>query len=575
MNRNKYENSQLAKAASRAPARAMLKATGLTDEDLAKPLVAVVNTWTEMTPCNFHLRALGESVKEGIREAGGTPIEFNTIAVSDGITMGTEGMRASLVSREVIADSAELAVAAHDFDAVVALCGCDKTIPAVVMALCRLDLPSVVLYGGSIMPGTFQGQDVTVQDVFEAVGAHAAGSLSDEELKELEDNACPGPGACGGQFTANTMASVLTALGLSPMGLNDLPAVHAEKTDSARHAGRLVLDVLHRNLRPSNLVTRQSLENAVAVVAATGGSTNAVLHILAIAHEAGIPFDLSDFDRIQAKTPMLADLKPGGRYTAPDMFEAGGMPLLMRRMLAAGLLHDTPTVSGVRLSHAVNGAVETPGQRVFSKTDSPLKPQGGVAVLWGNLAPEGAVVKTSGHTWRQHIGPARVFDGEEACFDAVRNGDLVKGDVVVIRNEGPKGGPGMREMLGVTAAIQGAGLGDDVALITDGRFSGATHGLMIGHVAPEAAVGGPISKIRDGDLINIDIDARRLDVRADLSERVPSRRSRRKQLRGVMAKYVALVSSAARGAVTTFTVGNPFGHTVKTTAEEANTRSIK
>jgi dihydroxy-acid dehydratase len=537
--------------ASRAPARAMLKATGLTDEDLAKPMVAVVNSWTEATPCNIHLREAGERVKEGIREVGGTPIEFNTIAVSDGITMGTEGMRASLVSREVIADSAELAVFAHGFDAVVALCGCDKTIPAMAMALARLDLPSVILYGGTIMPGEHRGKAVTVQEVFEAVGAHASGKMDLAELKELEDNACPGPGACGGQFTANTMATVLTVMGLSPMGLNDLPAVHGERGEAGRAVGRMALDVLAKGIRPSQLITRNSLENAVASVAATGGSTNAVLHLLALAQEARVEFGLEDFNRINRKTPTLADLKPGGRFTAYELFKAGGTPLLVKSMLDAGLLHDVPTVTGRTLSQETSSALPTPGQEVLTTPGAPLKPEGGLAVLWGSLAPEGAVVKTSGHSWRKHTGPARVFDCEEDAFAAVQRGDVQKGDVVVIRYEGPRGGPGMREMLAVTAAIQGAGLGDSVALLTDGRFSGATHGLMIGHVAPEAAAVGPIALVEDGDLVTIDVDACRLDFEAPLEERRKSfQPKRRKKLTGAMAKYARMVSSAAVGAVT-------------------------
>jgi len=534
---------------SRAPARAMLKATGLTQRDLERPLVAVVNTWTEVTPCNFHLRDLGEEVKRGVRAVGHTPIEFNTIAVSDGICMGTEGMRASLVSREVIADSMELAVLAHDFDAVIALCGCDKTIPATAMGAARLNLPTVILYGGSIMPGRFRGRDVTIQDVFEAVGTHAAGGMSDSDLAELEDAACPGAGACGGQFTANTMATVLTIMGLSPAGANDIPAVHSGKRSAAFDVGMLVADVLERDLRPSALITRESLENAVAVVAATGGSTNAVLHLLAMAREVGVEFGLDDIDRISARTPKLADLKPGGRYNAPDMTAAGGVRLLAKRLFDAGLLHDTPTVTGRSLLAEAEDSTETSGQEVIRPLARPLDPQGGLVVLRGSLAPEGSVLKLSGKTRRFHEGPARVFDSEEACFDAVQQGRVVAGDVVVIRYEGPRGGPGMREMLGVTAALVGRGLGADVALLTDGRFSGATHGLMVGHVAPEAAAGGPIASLRDGDWITIDVACRRLDVREDLDSRSPSRPPFRK-LRGVLAKYARLVSSASEGAVT-------------------------
>jgi len=527
----------------------MLKGTGLTQEDLERPLVAVVNTWTEITPCNVHLRDLGEVVKRGIRAAGLTPIEFNTIAVSDGICMGTDGMRASLVSREVIADSMELAVFAHDFDAVVALCGCDKTIPATAMGAARLDLPTVILYGGSIMPGRFRGRDVTIQDVFEAVGAHAAGDMSDADLAALEEAACPGAGACGGQFTANTMATVLTIMGLSPAGANDIPAVADEKRSAAFGVGSQIADVLERGLCPSALITRQSLENAVAVVAATGGSTNAVLHILALAREVGVPFDLDDVDRISARTPKLADLKPGGRFNAPDMTAAGGVRLLAKRLFEAGLLHDTPTVSGLSLAQEAAAGCETTGQEVIRPLARPIDPHGGLVVLRGSLAPEGSVLKLSGNTRRFHEGPARVFDSEELAFAAVQDGVVVAGDVVVIRYEGPRGGPGMREMLGVTAAIVGRGLGADVALLTDGRFSGATHGLMVGHVAPEAAAGGPIAAVRDGDWITIDVDRRRLDVRADLAKRSPTRPPLR-ALRGVLAKYARLVSSASEGAVT-------------------------
>lgn len=536
---------------SRAPARAMLKAAGFTSEDLSKPLVGVVNSWSEITPCNMHLRELGESVKEGIRAAGGTPIEFNTIVVSDGITMGTKGMRGSLISREVIADSAELAIDSHSLDAVVALCGCDKSIPGMVMALARLDLPCAVLYGGSILPGKYMGKDVTIQDVFEAVGAHAAGKMSDLELAELEDSACPGPGACGGQFTANTMAGTLSVLGLSPMGVNDIPAVHPDKRKAAYSVGQSVMVSHNNGITALELITRTSLENAAAIVAATGGSTNAVLHLLAIAAEAGVPFTLSDLDRINRQTPTLANLKPGGQYTAPDMFHAGGVPALVKEMLSSGLMKDHLTLSGEMLSEAVAYAAYSKGQKVLTPASKPLKPTGGIGVLWGNLSPEGAVVKLSGHSRRQHSGPAQVFESEEECFAFVQSGSVRSGDVLVIRNEGPVGGPGMREMLAVTAAVQGAGLGEEVALITDGRFSGATHGLMIGHVAPEAAVGGPISLIQTGDMIHIDVDTRSLSVSAALETRSPNV-PRRKYLKGACLKYMHLVSSAAKGAITTY-----------------------
>ncbi|MBD90142.1 MAG: dihydroxy-acid dehydratase [Deltaproteobacteria bacterium] len=535
----------------RAPARAMLRGAGLTDEDLERPLVAVFNTWAEITPCNVHLRTLAEHVKAGIRAAGGTPIEFNGIAVSDGITMGTDGMRASLVSREVIADSVELSVGAHEFDAAVALAGCDKTIPGTLMGLARLDLPSLVLYGGSIAPGRWRDRDVTVQDVFEAVGAVASGDLSNEELADLEREACPGAGACGGQFTANTMATALTFLGVSPLGVNDLPALHPDKPAAAFTAGERVMEALAHDRRLSTFVTKRSLENAAASVAATAGSTNAVLHLLALAREFDLPFSLEDFDRVASRTPVLADLKPAGRYTAPDLFEAGGTPLVARRLLEAGLLHDEQTIDGESLSTLVADAPEASGQDVVRTVEAPLAERGGLAILRGSLAPEGCVVKLCGHEVQVHEGPARVFECEEDAFCAVQAGDIEPGDVIVIRNEGPRGGPGMREMLGVTAALIGRGLGDKVALVTDGRFSGATHGLMVGHVAPEAAVGGPIALLRDGDWITLDVEARRLDVRADLDERwmnwaPPAPPPRR----GALGKYAALVSSAAQGAVT-------------------------
>ena len=548
------QSDAIKKGLSRAPARAMLKATGLSNADLERPLVAIANTWTEVTPCNFHLRNLAERVKQGVRAAGGTPIEFDTITVSDGITMGTEGMKASLVSREVIADSIELFVLAHSFDAVVALCGCDKTIPGTVMALARLNLPSLSLYGGSIMAGQFRGRDVTIQDVFEAVGACAAGLMTEGELGELEDRACPGAGACGGQFTANTMATALAFVGISPMGANEIPATDPRKPQAAFDCGRAVMDLLERDLRPKQIITHASLENAIASVAATGGSTNAVLHLLAIARDAGVPLVLDEFDKISSKTPLLADLKPGGRFTAPDMFCAGGMRLLGKRLHEAGLLNDGPTVSGKSLFREILDVKETPGQEVIRPLSNPIKRDGGLAILRGSLAPEGCVVKLAGHERLLHTGPARVFDSEEAAFEAVQGRKIQSGDVVVIRYEGPKGGPGMREMLAVTGALVGQGLSESIALITDGRFSGATHGLMVGHVAPEAAHGGPIAFVRNGDVITLDVRARRLDVDANLEERrklwkAPAPR----YATGVMAKYAKLVQSASEGAITSST----------------------
>ena len=545
------KKNSLAHDLARAPARAMLKATGLTDEDLAKPRVAVVHCWTDVTPCNMGLKDLAQEVRRGIKDAGGMSIEFNTVAVSDGITMGTEGMRLSLMSREVIADSLELAVRAHEFDAVVALCGCDKTIPGVLMGLLRLDLPSVVLYGGSILPGRFEGRDVTIQDVFEAVGSVAAGQMSHDRLKVLEDNACPGAGACGGQFTANTMSTAVSMLGMSPMGANDIPATDPRKPQAAYEVGKTVMEVFHRDLRPSHFVTKSSLNNAATAVAASGRSTNAVLHLLAIAQEANVDFTLEDIHEASAKTPTLADLKPGGQYTSPDFEKAGGLRLLVQRLFEAQRVTDTPTVSGLTLSQEANLAQETAAQKVVLPLSTPLKPHGGLAILKGSLAPEGCVLKLSGHNKKRHHGPARVFECEEDAFAAVQEGKVVAGDVVVIRNEGPKGGPGMREMLAVTAALVGRGLGETVALITDGRFSGATHGFMIGHVAPEAAVGGPIGLVQDGDPITLDLEARAIDINVDLEERRQAWAAPvLKTHRGVMSKYVALVSSAATGATT-------------------------
>jgi dihydroxy-acid dehydratase len=551
----KLQSHDLLVGADRAPARAMLKAVGFTDDDLTKPIVGVANTWIEVMPCNFHLRRLSERVKAGIRAAGGTPIEYNTIAVSDGISMGTEGMKASLISREVIADSIELVARGHLFDAVVALSGCDKTIPGTVMALARLNLPSIMLYGGSIMPGQFQGHDVTIQDVFEAVGKHASGKMTDTELKDLEDHACPGPGACGGQFTANTMAIAFEFLGISPMGRNGVPAMDGRKDDVAFECGKMVMELVKQNLRPRQLITRKSLENAIAAVATTGGSTNAVLHLLAIARESGIKLSIDDFDRINRKVPLLADLKPGGRFAAADLYAAGGTTLVAKRLLDAGLLHgNQPTVTGRTIGEEASQAREASGQQVLRPLAHPIKPTGGLVILKGNLAPEGCVVKVAGHSMTTFQGPAKVYDQEEDAFVAVKAGQIKAGDVVVIRYEGPSGGPGMREMLGVTAAIVGAGLGDSVALLTDGRFSGATHGLMAGHVAPEAVKGGPIAAVKNGDIITFDIPKRRLDVRLSKKE-IAARLKKVKRptpryTSGVMGKYARHVSSASEGAVT-------------------------
>ncbi len=539
----------------RAPARAMLKAVGFTDEDLSRPIIGVANTWIEVMPCNFHLRRLSERVKAGIRAAGGTPIEYNTIAVSDGISMGTEGMKASLISREVIADSIELVARGHLFDGVVALSGCDKTIPGTVMALARLNLPSVMLYGGSIMPGHFQGHDVTIQDVFEAVGKHAAGTMNDADLKDLEDHACPGPGACGGQFTANTRAIAFEFLGISMLGRNGVPAMDQKKDDVAFEAGVMVMDLLKRDLRPKQIITRKSLENAIAAVATTGGSTNAVLHLLAIAREAGIKLSIDDFDKINRKVPLLADLKPGGRFTASDLYAAGGTTLVAKRLLDAGILHaNQPTVTGRTIGEEAKEAKENPGQQVLRPLSNPIKKTGGLVILKGNLAPEGCVVKVAGHSIMTFRGPAKVYNREEDAFAAVQSRKIKAGDVVVIRYEGPSGGPGMREMLGVTAAIVGAGLGDSVALLTDGRFSGATHGLMAGHVAPEAIKGGPIGAVKNGDMIVFDIAKRALTVELSQKE-ITARLKKVKQPKpcytsGVMGKYARHVSSASEGAIT-------------------------
>jgi len=537
-----------------APARAMLRGTGMDDAALAKPLIGVVSSWSDVSPCNMHLRGLAEPVKAGIRAGGGTPAEFNTVMVTDGIAMGTPGMRASLISREVIADSIEVAVRGHCLDAVAVLVGCDKTIPAAAMALARLDLPGIILYGGSIHPGRQGGRFVTIQDVFEAVGARAAGRIGPEELDAVERAACPGAGACGGQFTANTMAMAMTMLGLSPMGANDLPATDPAKPEEAERCGRLLMDRLRAGgPTPRDLVTDASLANAVRIGAATAGSTNLVLHLLAIAREAGRDFAIDAFDRIAAATPVIADLKPAGRFTAVELAEAGGTALIARRLLESGLLTDTPTVTGRALSEEVAGAEEALGQEVVRPLANPLKPRGGFAILRGDLAPAGCVVKLAGDGLERFTGPARVFDGEEAAFEAVQAGRIAAGEVVVIRGEGPKGGPGMREMLTVTAAIQGQGLGPDVALITDGRFSGATHGLMVGHVAPEAAEGGPLALIAEGDSITLDIAARRLDTDADLTARRANWQPPEPATEtGVYAKYAKLVASASQGAVTGF-----------------------
>jgi dihydroxy-acid dehydratase len=539
----------------RAFARAYMKGIGFDDDDLRRPTVGIANTWIEAMPCNFHLRGLAEHIKEGVRAAGGTPLEFNSIAISDGITMGTEGMKTSLVSREVIADSIELTARGYQFDAVIALSGCDKTIPGCVMALARLDVPSLMLYGGSILPGRWHDQDVTIQDVFEAIGKHATGEMSDDDLYELEGCASPGAGACGAQFTANTMACAFEVMGMTPMGSGMVPAVAGAREQVARECGELVMKVLADDLRPSQIITKDSIENAIATVAMSGGSTNVVLHLLAVANEAGIELTIDDFDRISEKTPLLGDLKPGGRFVAKDLYEAGGIGVLAKRLDEAGVLHrDAITVTGRTVGEEADATQETPAQQVVRPLSDPLKPTGGLVILRGNLAPEGCVVKVAGEERRKHTGPARVFGSEEECFAVVEQQGIKPGDVVVIRNEGPSGGPGMREMLQVTAALVGEGIGDQVALLTDGRFSGATHGLMAGHVAPEAIRGGPIAAVQDGDEITLDIDTRRLDV--DLTDEEIAKRVEAYEppephyKRGVMAKYAASVSSASEGAVT-------------------------
>jgi len=551
----KHRSRLITEGRDRAPARAMFKAIGFTDQDLRQPLIGVANTWIETMPCNFHLRRLSAKVKEGIRAAGGTPMEFNTIAISDGETMGTEGMRASLVSRELIADSIELVCRGQLFDAVVAVVGCDKTIPAAAMALARLNIPGIVYYGGTIAAGSFQGKDVTIQDVFEAVGANAAGKMSDADLQALEDVACPGAGACGGQYTANTMSTVMEMIGLSPMGCNSVPANDPRKDEVSVACGKLILDVLKAGICPKDILTREAFENAIASVASTSGSTNAVLHLLAMAREIGVALKIDDFQTVSERTPLLADLKPAGRFVAADMHRAGGVRLLAQRLLAGKHLHGSAkTVTGKTLAEEAATASETPGQEVIAPLERPLKKTGGLVIVRGNLAPEGAVVKVSGHERPSHSGPARVFESEEDAMTAVTSKSIHAGDVVVIRNEGPKGGPGMREMLSVTAAIVGEGLGESVALLTDGRFSGATRGLMAGHVSPEAALGGPIGALRNGDIVVLDVHKRLLEVEIsdlEIKQRLAGTKPRAPRYpSGVFAKYAALVSSASDGAIT-------------------------
>jgi dihydroxy-acid dehydratase len=546
-------SDQIKKGPDRAPARAMLRATGMSDKEIYQPMIAVVNTWSDVTPCNIHLRDLAKPLKEGIRAAGGTPVEFGSIVVTDGIAMGSEGMKCSLISREAVTDSIELVTRGHCLDGVVALVGCDKTIPAGAMALARLDIPGMVIYGGSIMPGMHNGVPITIQDVFEAVGARAAGKIDDDELRAVETDACPGAGACGGQFTANTMAQALTALGLSPMGVNDIPAVHPDKAGAMRVCGEMVVKRVREGQSAREIVTHESLRNAATLVTATAGSTNAVLHLLAIAREAGVDFDIDEFDDVSRHTPIIADLKPAGRFMATDLFLAGGTRLVLEKLRKAGRLTDTPTISGRTLFEEAMQAQESPGQEVVVPFDQPLETRGGFGILYGNIAPEGCVAKLAGHGEFSFSGPARVFESEEECFQAVQNSEIDKGDVIVIRNEGPRGGPGMREMLAVTAALVGQGLGDDVALMTDGRFSGASYGFVVGHVAPEAANGGPIALLRDGDKIAIDVDKRSIDTDADLESRRSEWQPRTPAYTsGALAKYAYMVSSASEGAVTSF-----------------------
>ena len=548
-------SSTITQGPDRAPARSMLKAVGFTDQDLARPIVGVANTWTEIGPCNYHLRELAAKIKEGVRAAGGTPMEFNTVSVSDAITMGTEGMKTSLISRDLITDSIELVARGNMFDAIVAISGCDKTIPGTVMALARLNVPSLMLYGGAILPGKHAGRDLTIQDVFEAVGACAAGKITQDELRAIENTACPGAGACGGQFTANTMATAFEVLGISPMGSAMVPAVVREKLDEAFRCGQLVMEALRNNILPRQVITRGSLENAIASVAATGGSTNAVLHLLAVAQEAGVELSIDDFDRISARTPLLANMKPWGRYVANDVYLAGGVGVVAKRLLEAGILHgDELTVTGKTIGAEAREATETAGQQVIQPLEKPLAPNGGLVILRGNLAPEGGVMKIAGKKATRFQGTARVFDREEDAMQAVQQRQIQADDVVVIRYEGPKGGPGMREMLGVTGALVGQGLGESVALMTDGRFSGATHGVMVGHVAPEAFAGGPIAALRNGDTIVFDIPKREINVKLSKRE-LRSRLAKWKPpapryTSGVMAKYANLVSTASRGAIT-------------------------
>jgi len=548
-------SSTITEGPSRAPARAMMKALGLTDDDLKKPLIGVANTWIETTPCNSHLRRLSEKVKEGIRAAGGTPLEYNTIAISDGITMGTEGMKTSLVSREVVADSIELVARGHYFDGVVALSGCDKTIPGTVMALARLNVPSLMIYGGTIDPGSHEGKDITIQEVFEAVGKYSAGQINLKQLCQIENAACPSAGACGGQFTANTMATAFALMGISPMGTNEIPAMDPKKDEACFEAGRLVMKLLKENIRPSDIITKKSIQNAIASVCLTGGSTNAVLHLMALAKEAGVTLKIDEFDKISKKTPLLGDLKPGGRFVANDTYRAGGFRVVAKRLLDAGLLHsDCLTVTGKTISAEALAAKELPNQQVIRPLSDPIKPTGGLVILKGNLSPEGCVIKVAGHKRTFHEGPAKVFDTEEAAFKAVKDQKIKKGDVVVIRYEGPRGGPGMREMLAVTAALVGEGLGEHVALITDGRFSGATRGFMIGHVSPEAAMGGPIAAIKNGDIIKVDVAKNKIEVllsAAEIKKRLKKwKEPKPRYTQGVMAKYARSVGTASEGAVT-------------------------
>jgi dihydroxy-acid dehydratase len=551
----KLNSYTITQGRDRAPARAMLKAIGFTDEDLKKPIIGVANTWIETMPCNYNLRALADYVKQGIREAGGTPMEFNTVAISDGVTMGTEGMKASLVSRDLIADSIELVGRGHMFDGIIALVACDKTIPGAAMALLRLNVPGVILYGGSILPGRYNGRDLTVQDVFEAVGANAAGKISDQELTNIENAACPGAGACGGQFTANTMATVMEMIGLAPMNTASVPQVDKRKESVSARCGRIIVEAVRENRRPRDIVTRKAFENAIASVAATGGSTNAVLHLLAMAHEAGVELSIDDFQTISERTPLLVDLKPAGRFVAVDVDKAGGMPVIAKRLADGGFVHgDAMTITGRTFAEEAADAKETPGQEVIHALSNPIKKSGGLVILKGNLAPEGGVIKVTGIDRKLHRGPARVFEREEDAMQAVTGGQIKAGDTIVVRHEGPRGGPGMREMLGVTSAIVGAGLADSVALLTDGRFSGATRGFMVGHVAPEAAVGGPIAMVREGDSLCIDLEKRTIDLEI-APEELKSRRAgwsapAPKYATGVFQKYVKLVGSAAQGAVT-------------------------